>query len=59
MLTERRKADRVQMTAQVHALALSLGVAAEIEVAPFGDMCPQMILVRLRHPRGLELAWRR
>lgn len=54
-LTERRKGDRAKIAEAVRALAVELGCAAEIDTAPFGEMSPRMIMVRIRTDRGLQL----
>lgn len=47
-LSERRKADRETIASAVHALALECGASSEIDRAPFGDMCPRMVMVNMQ-----------
>ena len=54
-LTEKKKADRIKMAELVRALAVEMGLTAEVVDKPFGDMSPHMIMVKIRSKEGLKL----
>lgn len=53
--TEKKKADRAKMAEIVRALAVEMGCEAEIEDKPYGEISPQMVMVKIRTDRGLKL----
>lgn len=53
MLTERRKADREKMAAEVSALAISLG--AKVEISNPAPLSPRGIWVEIEAPGGLSV----
>lgn len=54
-LTERRAADRAEMSEKIRALAIECGAEAETVDRPHWDMSPREIVVRIKAARGLCL----